>query len=183
MSKNWIMCLSWIICLLVTLTVTAAEEAKPGAMPLPPLEVKKTVDALAGKWEANMTLTMPGQAPVKFKGTWDCKKIAAGTAVDCSMSAEVPGWGLMEETDLMGYDPETKSVRMMTWNNMGEIHDHRGAWKDDKTIELTHSATAGGKPVEERFMMSFMGPKEMRWKFTSKTEEGTTTFEGEAIRE
>ena len=129
-----------------------------------------------------MTLSMPGQAPVKFQGTWDCKRIAAGAAAECSMSAEVPGFGRMEETDLWGYDPETKSVHIMTWNNMGEVHDHHGSWTDDKTIALTHSATAGGKPVEETFRFEFTGPNEMRFKFTSKTDEGITTFEGHGTR-
>ncbi len=173
---------SLIVFLFMTSAVAYAEEAKPGAMPPPPPEVKKTVDAFAGKWAADMTVTMPGQPPVKFKGTWTCNKIAGGTAVDCSMSEQVPGLGLMEETDLWGYDPETKSVHAMTWNNMGEVHDHRAAWKDDKTIEFTHSATAGGKPIEETFVMTFPGPKKMTFKFTGKTADGTTIFEGDGTR-
>lgn len=173
---------SMIVILLALSTAAVAEEAKPVAPPPPPPEVKKTVDALAGNWIADMTMTMPGQAPVKFKGTWRCKKIAGNTAVECSMSEKVPGMGLMEETDLWGYDPETRSVHAMTWNNLGEIHDHRGAWKDDKTIEFAHSATAGGKPVEETFVMSFNGSKKLTFKSVSKTAEGTAIFEGEATR-
>jgi hypothetical protein len=173
---------SLIVFLFMTSAVAYAEEAKPGAPPPPPPEVQKTVDALTGNWATNMTLTMPGQAPAKFKGTWHCKKIAGGTAVECSLSTKVPGLGLMEETGLWGYDPETKSVRSMIWNNMGEIHDRRGAWKDDKTIEMTLSATAGGKPLEETLVMTLNGPKKLTFKSVSKTAEGTTIFEGEGTR-
>jgi len=167
---------SWLACLLLVSSVAVAQE---GAAPP---EVKKTVDALVGNWSTDMTMTAPGQAPVKFQGTWECKPIAGGGAAECSLSTEVPGLGRMEETDLWGYDPETKSVHIMTWNNMGEVHDHRGAWTDDKTMSLTHSATAGGKPVEETFRFEFPGKNEMRFKYTSTTADGTTTLEGHGTR-
>jgi hypothetical protein len=156
-----------------------AGEAAPTSIPP---EAKKLVDPLAGKWSTNMTLTMAGHAPVKFKGTWDCRKIAGGAAVDCYLKVKVPGLGVMEETDVWAWDPESKSLHAFTVNNMGEVHDHKAAWKDDKTITFKHAATQGGKPVEEDFAMTFDAPKKMSFRFAVKAAEGTTIFEGAASR-
>jgi hypothetical protein len=162
--------------LLVSSSVVWAEEPKA------PPEVKKTVDTFVGKWNAELSLTMPGQPPVKFKGVFDCKKIAGGTAVYCQQNTKVPGMGQMEESDLIVYDPETRSIRFMTWSNQGEIHDHKGTWKDDKTIEIKHEATMGGKPLSEVFEFTVTGPNTMAFKFTQKLPEGTSLFEGKATR-
>jgi hypothetical protein len=145
-------------------------------------EVKRTVDAFTGHWIVELALTPPKQATARFKGTIDCKPIAAGTAVDCALAAEVPGMGPMRESDLMGYDPETKSVRIMTWNNQGEIHDHHGAWKDDHTLELSHTATMGGAPVSESFRMAWTAANAMSFRFTSTSGGATSVFEGKATR-
>ena len=101
----------WIACLLTALAVASAVMAQEA--PAPPPEVTKTVKALDGSWATDMKLTLPGQAPIAFKGTWNCHKISAGSAVACSLSTQVPGLGPLEETDLWGYDPETKARRIM----------------------------------------------------------------------
>jgi hypothetical protein len=170
----------WIVCLLTLTTAAAAQPPQGAAAPAPP-EVKKTVDTFAGTWHFHLKLTPPGAAPIAFPGTWTCKKIVGGAAVDCTLKATAPGMGPVEETDLIGYDPETKAVHIMTWNNQGEVHDHRGAWQGDKIV-LHHSATAGGKPVEEDFELTPAGTRKMSFRFTAKTDDGTTTFEGEGTR-
>ncbi|HEX4961958.1 MAG TPA: hypothetical protein VF173_14045 [Thermoanaerobaculia bacterium] len=163
------------------LAFSAAALAQPPQGAPPPPEVKRTVDTFAGTWSLHLKLTPPGAASIAFPGTWHCQKIAGGTAVDCTLKATAPGLGPMEETDLIGYDPETKAVHIMTWNNQGEVHDHHGGWQGDKIV-LHHSATAGGKPVEEDFEMTTAGTNKMSFRFTSKTDEGTATFEGEGTR-
>lgn len=170
----------WIACLLTASATASAVIAQEA--PAPPPEVARTVNALDGSWATDMKLTLPGQAPIAFKGTWNCHKIAAGGAVECSLSTQVPGLGPMEETDLWGYDPETKAVRIMTWNNMGEVHDHHGAWQGDKMV-LHHTATAGGKPVEEDFEFSFPAANKMAFHFKAKAAEGVTTLEGLGTRQ
>jgi hypothetical protein len=44
------------------------------------------------------------------------------------------------------------------------------------------SATIGGKPVEEDFDLTPSGTRKMSFRFTAKTDEGTTAFEGEGSR-
>lgn len=177
MLKNGIVFLT-LIFTFIYISTASAKEKKPSGPP----EVQKTVDAFAGKWGVQMALTMPGKEPVKFKAVLNCKKIAAGTAVDCSFSTHIPGIGLMEETDLWGYDSEAKALHDITWNNLGEIHDHRCQWKDDQTIECAHTATSAGGPIEEKEVVTFTGAKKMMFEFTSKSAEGVTVFTGDATR-
>jgi hypothetical protein len=42
----------------------------------------------------------------------------------------------MAESCLLAYDPEGKAVHYMCVTSMGEVHDHKGAWKDANTIEF-----------------------------------------------
>jgi len=152
--------------------VAAAEEPR----------VKQTVDAIAGRWTTDLVLTLPGQQPIKFKTTINCVKIAGGTAVQCALRAKVPGMGELAETDLWAWDPEGQAVHDMTVNNWGEVHDHKGVWKDDHTVEFTHTATQGSKPLEERETVTFRPPNQMEFKMSATTPDGTTTFEGKARR-
>src|SRR5438045_2964078 len=121
-----------MLLLFVTLALGAAP-ADAGAAP----ELARTVERLAGRWTFDITVALAGsKLPVKAKLTWDCKPVAAGRAVSCVGGAKLPELGTLEEASLVGYDPETKAVHMMTVNSMGEFHDHRGAWKDERTLEL-----------------------------------------------
>ena len=148
----------------------------------PPPEVKRTVDALNGNWSGELTMTEAGKPPVKFKGKWACHKIAAGGAVSCEMNAPMGAAGMMSETDLIGYDVETKAVHVMTWNNMGEVHDHKAAWTDDKTLVGHHTATAMGKPLEENFTFNFPSANTSTFKFTATVDGKASTLEGKMTR-
>jgi hypothetical protein len=121
----------------------------PAAAPAPPPEVKKTVDAWAGKWTLQTTLTPKGAPPIKFTETIDCKRVALGVAVSCIDSGSVPGAGSVEYAFLGGYDPESKAVHMFVIGSSGEVHDHKCPWKG-KTMECElYKGTKGGKPLTE----------------------------------
>lgn len=172
MSRGWMG--------LVLLASTAAAAQQP---PAPPPEVKKTVDAFFGNWASSITMTTPDGKETKFKGTWACgKKIAGGIAVECSMSTKIPGMGEMIESDFIGYDPETKSVHMMTWSNAGEIHDHKGTWTDDKTVTIDFTGTAGGKPLQEHMVITWADAKSLKYVFTAKSADGEFKVVGDCKR-
>ena len=164
-----------ILCALTQAAFARADET-------PPPEIKKTVEALAGKWATEMTLTMPAQPPVKFKTTMDCRRIADGAAVQCSLRANVPGMGILDETDIWAWEPESRVLHDITINSWGEVHDHKGKWKDEHTAEFAHTATQAGKALEERETVTFHPPNQMEFTLTAKTPDGTTTFVGKARR-
>ncbi len=145
---------------LVLLSQAPAPEAKP-TPPAPPPEIKKTTDAFAGKWSMDAELTMPGATePTKFKVTMDCKSIALGNGAHCAMDGKVPKMGPMGQSCLVGFDPVGGAVHLMCITSMGEVHDHKGAWKDDKTLEFEpYKFTMDGKAATEMVLFSWVEPK------------------------
>jgi hypothetical protein len=152
-----------------------ATEPAPAAAaaPAPAPEIKKTVDALAGKWTMNVAMTLPGQpAPVKFPEKFDCKKSAGGRAVTCVDTAKVPGMGPVDFTHLVAYDAERKAVHWFAVGSTGEVHDHVCHWKDDKVLDCEPlKATMDGNPITETFSVTVDGN-------TVKVASTTTTKDG-----
>jgi hypothetical protein len=156
---------------LIALTPLAIHATEPP--PAPPPEIKKTVDALAGKWSMATTMMVPGQpAPVKFAEKFDCKKVAGGRGVTCVDTAKVPGMGAMDFTHLIAYDAERKAVHWFAVGSTGEVHDHVCHWKDDKTLDCEPlKATMEGSPITETFSIIFDGSN-------AKISATTTTRDG-----
>ena len=113
---------------------TPSINAKPRERPAPP-EVKKTTDSIVGRWSGKMTARIQGMPPETFPWTMDCKPVAFGAGASCSNEGNA-SIGSMSESCLLAYDPEGKAVHYMCVTSMGEVHDHKGHWKDEKTIEF-----------------------------------------------
>ena len=163
-------------------SLTAWATETPKAPELPP-EVKKTVDALAGRWSATTTMMAPGaKEPVKFNEKMDCKRASGGRAASCVETAKVPGLGTMDFTHLVSYDPERKAVHWFAVGSTGEVHDHTCHWTDDKTLDCEPlKATMNGAPLTETMKMVFEGNK-ITITGTTTTKEGETKLESVAKR-
>jgi len=73
--------------------------------------------------------------PEAFDWKMDCKPIARGAGAACTNTGKA-SIGEMAESCLLAYDAEGKAVHYMCVTSMGEVHDHKGKWIDDKTIEF-----------------------------------------------
>ena len=100
-----------------------------------PAEVRKTVQAFVGAWEGQMTARVPGEDSETFVWSVDCKPVALGAGAACTNGGKA-SIGLISETCLAAYDPVGRAVHYMCVTSMGEVHDHKGQWKDDKTVEF-----------------------------------------------
>src|SRR5690242_9050701 len=75
----------------------AANVERPAPPPAAPPEPKptpeqiKTVEAFAGDWTYEATITLPQGKTVKAPIGLACKKIAAGKGAACSMAGDFPG--------------------------------------------------------------------------------------------
>jgi hypothetical protein len=124
--------------------------------PPDPPELKKTIDALAGHWKLKTTFTGPDGKGMTVPETIDCARAGMGKSLTCVDKLEIPGAGKAEYDYLIGYDVDTKSVHLFAVGSMGEVHDHKGAWKDDKTLVFEPlTASLHGAPLTEAFSMSF----------------------------
>ena len=102
---------------------------------MPPAEIKRTLEAIAGTWSGKMTAKVPGLAAETFDWAMDCKPVAQGAGASCT-NFGTASIGSMAESCLLAYDPVGKAVHYMCVTSMGEVHDHKGQWKDAKTIEF-----------------------------------------------
>jgi hypothetical protein len=166
---------------LAFLSLGAVARAQEAAPPPPP-ELKKTVDAFAGNWMFDATVTLPGGGPTKMKMKMDCQKTALGKGVACAGSATIPGVGPWQGTFMVGYDTFGKQVRFMSLTSDEEVHDHKCSWKSETSLECdTLKGGLGGGPVTEE--LSFVvGPRSLAFKSISTMKDGRISFEGTARR-
>lgn len=153
----------------------------PPTPPAPAPEVKKTVDAFVGNWKVDAAITPPGApAPVKFKAKIACKKISAGKAVGCALTAKVPQMGAYEANVMVAWDPYSKAVHFMSISSDDEVHDHKCAWKDDKTLSCEPlKGGSMGQAITEELSFTWDGPKSMTHRSTTTFGDGSkVVFEG-----
>jgi hypothetical protein len=148
---------------LITLTVlaslTPAASANPSAEsgpPGPPKEVA-VLSALVGTWTSkNLQMTMDGK---KFKGelTITCVASSGGFGVSCNDKFNIQGLGILEESDLFGYDPQAKLYHWFGVTSRGDTHDHVAMppTGSDPTMTFAYSGFLGGKPMQEVLVMGF----------------------------
>jgi hypothetical protein len=143
--------------LIVVLLALPARGQKPGIVPSPPPapEISKTVQALQGSWLGKMTANVPGFPVETFDWTMDCKVVALGAGASCTNTGKA-SIGSMAESCLLAFDPEGKAVHYMCVTSMGEVHDHRGHWKDSQTIEFEPlRASMMGQTITETLVWRF----------------------------
>lgn len=168
---------SAIACALAVLPVLAeTPPAPPGPPPSVAAEVRRTVAALVGSWSGRMTATVPDAAPETFPWTMDCKEIALGQGVACTMGGTA-SIGPLAQTCLVAFDPVGRSVHYMCVTSMGEVHDHDGRWADEQTIEFEPLAgTFMDEPTIEAIHWKFPDPQ------TIETRTVITLADGDFLR-
>lgn len=178
-----------VAAVVATAMMANAASAQGGGAPAPaapPPEVKRTVDAFVGSWTMEGTVTgVPGMKDaVKVKQTMVCKKAAGGMVASCAGNGVAAGLGKMEDVLLATYDAEGKAVRIVGMSSMGEVHDHKCAWKDDKTITCDPLAiTAGGAPATVDLTATWPDAKSFTVTESTTTKDGSKmVFEGKGKR-
>jgi hypothetical protein len=130
---------------------------KQSAIPSRPVdpEIARTTQAMKGIWSGTMTAKVPGFKPAKFGWTMNCEVVAQGAGTLCTNTGKA-SIGSMAESCLLAFDPEGKAVHYMCVTSMGEVHDHKGQWKDNQTIQF-EPLRAGmmGQTITETLLWHF----------------------------
>jgi hypothetical protein len=158
---------------------STASAAEP---PLPP-EVARTVNAFAGKWTFDGVLSFEGKE-VKGKLAIDCRKIALGKAVSCSMKGKFPGFPDEDDGILVGYDIGGKAVHFMAITSGGEVHDHSCQWKGEETLDcgtLAYTAV-DGSPATEELAFTWADARTSSFRATITVGAAKVRFEGKGRR-
>src|SRR5262249_49404389 len=76
--------------------------------------------------------------------------------LSCSFQVTgIPGVPLYDETDLMGYEPNTNTYHWYSVTNAGETHDHVAKASDGNKLEFVFNGTQEGKPFKEVIQLAF----------------------------
>jgi carbon monoxide dehydrogenase subunit G len=154
-----------------------AAEGPSGATPIAaagrPPEIKKTVDAFAGQWIMDTTITAPGSAPQKAPLKVTCRQTAGGKAVTCDMIGNIPGSGPMEAAFIVGFDTFGKRVHFMAITSDEEVHDHVCRWTDASTLACDPlKGGLMGESVTEDFVITSEAQK-LSFKSTMALKDGS----------
>jgi hypothetical protein len=121
-------------------------------------ELKKTVDAFAGRWSFDGTLTLPDGKSKALTSKLTCSKVANGKAVSCLEEGHAADLGPSQSAFLIGYDTFGKRVHFMAITSDEAVHDHPCTWTSER--DLTCEPLKGGMngaPITEQFVVSFDG--------------------------
>lgn len=136
----------------LTLAVPVAAAA---ADPLP--KPVADMECLVGSWKGAGTIAM-GKDKAKIDATWNCKRTSAKFGVMCTFHVTgIPGVAAYEETDLMGYEPNTNTYHWYSVTNAGETHDHVAKIPEGNDIQFVFTGTQEGKSFKEVIDLSFAG--------------------------
>jgi len=147
-----------VLAALALVTATAAPALADSKQPAPPQvpEQAARLQRLVGTWKGTATITM-GKDVVKATARMQCERAAGGLGIRCTDRFDIPGMGVYEESDIMGYDPGDRLVHWFSVTSMGETHDHKGSWDGD-TLVLQHTGPSpDGKLYSERIAMTVSG--------------------------
>jgi hypothetical protein len=125
--------------------------AAADALPKPVADM----ECLVGNWKGSGTMAM-GQDKAKIDATWSCKRTSAKFGVFCTFHVTgIPGVAAYDETDLMGYEPNTNTYHWYSVTNAGETHDHVAKVPDGNTIQFVFTGVQEGKPLKEVIDLAF----------------------------
>jgi hypothetical protein len=136
-----------ILFLAALLPMTASAE------PLPkPVE---NMECLVGTWKGGGTVAM-GKDKSKVDLTWTCSRVSQKWGVLCTFHVTgIPGMASYDETDLMGYEPNTNTYHWYSVTNAGETHDHVAPATESNKLEFVFTGTQEGKPLKEVIDLEF----------------------------
>src|SRR5690242_7869044 len=126
-----------IAALCIALPATAIAEPLPKPV--------QDMECLVGTWKGGGSVSM-GKDRSNINATWACKRTSSKFGVSCSFQVTgIPGVPLYDETDLMGYEPNTNTYHWYSVTNAGETHDHVAKVSAGNKIEFVFNGTQEGK--------------------------------------
>jgi len=117
---------------------------------------------LVGDWTVDLTAKMPDGTSLQGKGTVRATELSMDRGIRTEMRLDAEGMGAYHEDDLWGYDQWERKIHSYSITSTRAVHDHSGAWKDDKTLELHWEGLYEGKPATEDVVLTWAGDNEIR---------------------
>lgn len=139
-----------LLALATTCSLVSTVFAKGNAPANLPKEVQPMY-CLVGDWAAPDGVMMIGGKKLKVDLKISCAPTAAGLGILCHAKLDIEGLGLIEETDLFGYDPGQNRYHWFSVTARGDTHDHVALppGPKDSAITFVYNGKQDGKPLKE----------------------------------
>ncbi|HEY6876698.1 MAG TPA: hypothetical protein VI299_01715 [Polyangiales bacterium] len=112
------------------------------------------LEALVGEWKGQGTMATP-EGTATVQASWSCRRVSARFGVSCNLRVTgIPNLASYDETDLMGYEPNTDTYHWYSVTNVGETHDHVASHQPS---EFVFEGTQAGQPLKEVIQLSLAG--------------------------
>jgi hypothetical protein len=145
----------WVTGLLVgalSVPILAAGVRAQEAPKLP--EQMKKLQSLVGTYEGTGSMTMEGKTiTAKFKHVNSL--ISDGWGLRCVETIESPDMPTYHSENLIGFDPWTNELAILTIDNIGSVHNHRGKMKGEGHCLLVYEGPMEGKKLREEVDFSY----------------------------
>jgi hypothetical protein len=136
---------------LLALAVAPRQASASDALPKPVADM----ECLVGQWKGGGTMAM-GKDTAKITASWSCKRTSQQFGVLCAFHVTgIPGVAAYDETDLMGYEPNSNTYHWYSVTNAGETHDHVATPPSGNVIHFEFNGTQEGKPLKETIELDF----------------------------
>ena len=125
------------------------------------------LDPLLGTFEGDVTMMQDGKS-IKGRAQHNNSGISSGWGFLMEEDITMEDGSKYTSHNIIGYDAGGKKVHVFSVTNAGETHDHKGVWKDAKTITLEYDGTWEGKPYVEKAVLTIDGRDSytLTWKAT-----------------
>ena len=95
---------------------------------------------LIGEWIVGVAIKIGDDKVLSGCGEMSAVEIA-DLGINSELNMHIEGYDDYLENDLWSFDEVTGKVHLFGINSEGDVHDHVGGWKDDKTLELNWKGT------------------------------------------
>ena len=146
----------------IILMTGVATQAGPGEKHNPVPENVKKLYSFLGNWKGKATMTQNGQTQ-SFDYLMDMKTDADGWGILYHEKGLIPKAAPYLGVGMIGFDENDNSVHIFTVSNYGDVHDHKGAWTDDKKFTVVYTGILEGKPMKEELSVQFISADD--WRF------------------
>jgi len=113
-----------------------------------------------GDWIVEGNLVYMGRL-FKAKGMAKFSLAAAGWGVLAIAKLEIENLGAYEEVDLLSFNRSENLFHFFAVTNTGAAYDHRGKWKDDKTLNFSYEALQGEKSYKEELEIKVINENQL----------------------
>jgi len=132
------------------------------------------LNVFLGDWIVEGNLVYMGRL-FKAKGIAKFSLAAAGWGVLAIAKLEIENLGAYEEVDLLSFNRAENLFHFFAVTNTAASYDHRGKWKDDKTLNFFYEAMQGEKSYKEELEINVIKENQLTIKEKDSLEEQVIT--------